>query len=75
MVRPVQATRDYLAAMDATRSSAPFRLPRCAGCWRTLGPRMLTLAAELTEGAHTYTVPVEHTEQAPDVGVLDRGRC
>jgi probable F420-dependent oxidoreductase len=29
-----------------------------------LGPRMLTLAAELTEDAHTYTVPVEHIEQA-----------
>ncbi|WP_322748996.1 MULTISPECIES: hypothetical protein [unclassified Frankia] len=29
-----------------------------------LGPKMLTLAAELTEGAHTYTVPVEHTQFA-----------
>ena len=64
LVSPVQATRDYLAAMDATRyfgavPAAPLRRVLAA-----LGPRMLTLAAELTEGAHTYTVPVEHTEQA-----------
>ncbi len=64
LVRPVQATRDYLAAMDATRyfgavPAAPLRRVLAA-----LGPHMLTLAAELTEGAHTYTVPVEHTEQA-----------
>jgi probable F420-dependent oxidoreductase len=64
LVSPVQATRDYLTAMDATRyfgavPAAPLRRVLAA-----LGPRMLTLAAELTEGAHTYTVPVEHTEQA-----------
>lgn len=64
LVSPVQAARDYLAAMDATRyfgavPAAPLRRVLAA-----LGPRMLTLAAELTDGAHTYTVPVEHTEQA-----------
>src|SRR5271165_4516075 len=47
LVSPVQATRDYLAAMDATRyfgavPAAPLRRVLAA-----LGPRMLTLAAEL----------------------------
>jgi len=64
LASPVQATRDYLEAMDAARyfgaaPAAPLRRVLAA-----LGPRMLTLAAELTDGAHTYTVPVEHTEQA-----------
>ena len=29
-----------------------------------LGPKMLALAAEMTEGAHTYCVTPEHTEMA-----------
>jgi probable F420-dependent oxidoreductase len=29
-----------------------------------LGPRMLELAAERTDGAHPYFVPVEHTHEA-----------
>ena len=64
LVSPVQATRDYLEAMDAARY---FGAPPAAPLHRVLaalGPRMLALAAELTEGAHTYTVPVAHTEQA-----------
>jgi probable F420-dependent oxidoreductase len=62
LVSPVQATRDYLEAMDSARyfGAAPVTPLRLAA----LGPRMLTLAAESTDGAHTYTVPVEHTEQA-----------
>ncbi|SNQ50194.1 LLM class F420-dependent oxidoreductase [Frankia canadensis] len=61
---PLQATREYLAAMDAAvyagaSTDAPLRRVLAA-----LGPRMLDLAAELTAGAHTYTVPVEHTAVA-----------
>ena len=64
LVSPVQATRDYLAAMDATRYFGAVPAAPLHRVLAALGPRMLTLAAELTEGAHTYTVPVEHTEQA-----------
>ncbi|ONH55601.1 LLM class F420-dependent oxidoreductase [Frankia sp. CcI49] len=61
---PVRATRDYLQAMDAAfyagaEPTTPLRRVLAA-----LGPRMVALAGELTLGAHTYTVPVEHTEQA-----------
>jgi probable F420-dependent oxidoreductase len=64
MTSPVRATRDYLQAMDSARyfGAAPTAPPHRV--LAALGPRMLTLAAELTSGAHTYTVPVEHTEQA-----------
>jgi probable F420-dependent oxidoreductase len=61
---PVQATRDYLEAMDAARYFGAAPAAPLHRVLAALGPRMLTLAAELTEGAHTYTVPVEHTEQA-----------
>jgi len=64
LVSPVQATRDYLEAMDAARYFGAAPAAPLHRVLAALGPRMLTLAAELTEGAHTYTVPVEHTEQA-----------
>ena len=64
LASPVQATRDYLEAMDAARYFGAAPAAPLHRVLAALGPRMLTLAAELTEGAHTYTVPVEHTEQA-----------
>jgi probable F420-dependent oxidoreductase len=64
LASPVQATRDYLEAMDAARYLGAAPAAPLHRVLAALGPRMLALAAELTEGAHTYTVPVEHTEQA-----------
>jgi probable F420-dependent oxidoreductase len=62
--RPLAAMRTYLDAMDkapysAFRPAAPVRRALAA-----LGPKMLALAAEKTDGAHTYLVPPEHTEGA-----------
>jgi probable F420-dependent oxidoreductase len=62
--RPLAAMRTYLDAMDASpytafRPTTPIR--RVLGA---LGPRMLALSAEKADGAHTYLVPPEHTEQA-----------
>ncbi|MDA8063773.1 MAG: TIGR03620 family F420-dependent LLM class oxidoreductase [Actinomycetota bacterium] len=59
--RPLEAMRSYLDAMDASpysgfRPGTPVRRVLAA-----LGPRMLDLAAERTEGAHTYLVTPEHT--------------
>lgn len=63
--QPLRAMRDYLAAMDhiGTRYRAvrPATAPRVLAA---LGPRMLRLAAEHTDGAHTYLVPPEHTGDA-----------
>jgi probable F420-dependent oxidoreductase len=63
--RPLTAMRRYLDAMDHAPYLAP--MPDPAAMTRVLGalgPRMLALAGEVTDGAHPYLVPVEHTEQA-----------
>lgn len=62
--RPLAAMRTYLDAMDkspytAFRPSTPVRRVLAA-----LGPKMLALSAERSDGAHTYLVPPEHTEEA-----------
>ena len=61
---PLAAMRTYLDAMDtapytASRPTTPVRRVLAA-----LGPKMLALAAEKTDGAHSYLVPPEHTEHA-----------
>ncbi|NBE92147.1 TIGR03620 family F420-dependent LLM class oxidoreductase [Nonomuraea sp. KC401] len=61
--RPVSAMRDYLDAMDATQYSAPLPAPP-PRLLAALRPRMLELAAQRTQGAHPYFVPVEHTARA-----------
>ncbi|WP_020661865.1 TIGR03620 family F420-dependent LLM class oxidoreductase [Amycolatopsis benzoatilytica] len=52
--------REYLDAMDAVdlAVSGEFRPRRLLAA---LGPKMLELAAERTDGAHPYFVPPEHT--------------
>jgi probable F420-dependent oxidoreductase len=62
--RPLAAMQAYLDAMDkapytASRPTTPVRRVLAA-----LGPKMLALSAERTDGAHTYLVPPEHTEEA-----------
>jgi probable F420-dependent oxidoreductase len=62
--KPLAAMRAYLDAMDkapyiAQRPTTPDRRMLAA-----LGPKMLELAAERTEGAHTYFVPPEHSAVA-----------
>jgi probable F420-dependent oxidoreductase len=62
--RPLAHMRQYLDTMDTCRFSAR---PADGRLWRVLGalgPRMLELAQERTDGAHTYNVTVEHTAQA-----------
>jgi probable F420-dependent oxidoreductase len=63
--RPLQAMRDYLDRMDRLdsrhRAVRPGNAPRVLAA---LGPKMLQLAAERADGAHTYLIPPEHTAQA-----------
>lgn len=64
---PVATIRSYLDAMDATRGGsrlAPGAGPRVLAA---LGPRMLALAAERSDGAHTYLAPVSHTAWAREL--------
>jgi probable F420-dependent oxidoreductase len=56
--RPYSAMVDYLDALDA-QPQAPA--PRILAA---LGPRMLELARERSDGAHPYLVPPEHTRLA-----------
>jgi probable F420-dependent oxidoreductase len=66
--QPVAKMRTYLDAMDqATQRYRAFQPASAPRVLAALGPRMLTLAAERTDGAHTYFVPPEHTAQARTV--------
>jgi probable F420-dependent oxidoreductase len=62
--------RAYLDAMDATPVESPdagaadVPQPRVPRLLAALRPRMLALAAERADGAHTYLVPVHHTTRA-----------
>ncbi len=67
--RPLEAMRDYLDGMDRAADiyravPPPTRPPRLLAA---LGPRMLALARERADGAHTYLVPPEHTAQAREI--------
>ncbi len=58
--------RRYLDAMDesaeAFRGVKPAKRP--TRVLAALGPKMLALAAERADGAHSYLVPPEHTTRA-----------
>ncbi|MTA45809.1 MAG: TIGR03620 family F420-dependent LLM class oxidoreductase, partial [Actinobacteria bacterium] len=65
--KPYSAMKSYLDGMDnglftAAPPSAPPQKVLAA-----LGPKMLELAAERTQGAHPYFIPVEHTAFAREV--------
>lgn len=65
--RPYSAMIDYLDAMD----EAPWRGPELPEdpplVLAALGPKMLELASERANGAHTFLVPVEHTRRAREI--------
>jgi probable F420-dependent oxidoreductase len=67
--RPLARTREYLDQMDAgggygvgpAATAAGVRLPRVLAA---VGPKMLALAGERTDGAHTFGAPVATTASA-----------
>lgn len=66
--RPLTKMREYLLDMD--QLGEKYRAVRPAQTSRVLsalGPRMLALAAEMSDGAHPYFVPPEHTAQAREI--------
>lgn len=65
--RPLSYMRSYLDAMEASRYTSvqpPAPVPTVLAA---LGPRMLELAAERTDGAHPYNTTPEHTAFARSV--------
>ncbi len=61
---PYVAMREYLLAMDQSSMLAAEGSTRSARVIAALGPKMLELAATLTDGAHPYLVTPAHTAQA-----------
>jgi probable F420-dependent oxidoreductase len=61
---PVTTMRAYLDGMEAATYMGPEPADRVPIVLAALGPRMLDLARDRTDGAHPYFVPVEHTAQA-----------
>jgi probable F420-dependent oxidoreductase len=62
--RPLTKMREYLDAMDNAPLSSPAPDPPATRVLAALRPRMLELAAQRTDGVHSYFVPVEHTRRA-----------
>jgi probable F420-dependent oxidoreductase len=62
--KPVATMRSYLEGKSAAtyKAVAPESPPQTV--LAALGPKMLELAAELTDGAHPYNVSPEHTHEA-----------
>jgi probable F420-dependent oxidoreductase len=72
--KPYSKMVAYLDGMDAGMFTASPPTTPTHRALAALGPRMLRLAAERTDGAHPYFIPVEHTAFAretmgPDAGL------
>jgi probable F420-dependent oxidoreductase len=61
--RPYSHMVSYLDALDASTPTVPKDRRALAA----LGPKMLSLSAERSAGAHPYFVPVEHTARAREI--------
>ena len=62
--KPVTTMRAYLETMRAAPYQAPMPSEKPKTVLAALGPKMLALAAEMTDGAHPYCVTPEHTAEA-----------
>src|ERR1700677_3493979 len=65
--KPHRFMKDFLKAMDGAPMMAEEGRTRVPRVIAALGPKMLELAAELTDGAHPYLVTPEHTEIARSI--------
>ena len=73
--RPLSQMREYLAAMDAQpfRGRAPDETVPIV--LAALGPKMLALAAEASDGAHPYWTTPDHTVLAREIMGPDALLC
>ena len=65
--KPLQRMRDYVNKMNGATYQSP--MPEQSGelVLAALGPKMLALAAEVSDGAHPYNVTPEHTARAREI--------
>ncbi|MFW2335071.1 TIGR03620 family F420-dependent LLM class oxidoreductase [Ilumatobacter sp.] len=59
--KPLSTMRTYLERMDASMFKGVEPAEPTTRVIAALGPRMLALGGEMTDGVHPYFVPVEHT--------------
>jgi probable F420-dependent oxidoreductase len=64
---PIRAMGEYLDAMDTSVRGTPRPQAPARRLLAAYGPKMLELARDRTQGAHTYHVTVRHTAQAREV--------
>jgi probable F420-dependent oxidoreductase len=62
--RPLTRVREYLEAMESTRYTAAAPAEPAPIVLAALGPKMLELARDRTQGAHPYLTTPEHTQRA-----------
>lgn len=62
--KPLTRMREYLERMDASMFRGVEPAKPSTRVIAALGPKMLALGGELTDGVHPYFVPVEHTAVA-----------
>jgi len=65
--KPLPAMSEYLDEMDAMASANPLPRAPVRRLLAAYGLRMLEMARDRSNGAHTYLVPVRHTAQARQV--------
>lgn len=63
-VAPLRAMGEYLDEMDASTSANPAPRAPMRRLLAAYGPKMLAMARDRAQGAHTYHVPVAHTARA-----------
>ena len=73
--KPLSFMRSYLDAMEASRYTSVQPPEPVPVVLAALGPRMLELAAERTDGAHPYNTTPEHTAFARSVMGPDAQLC
>jgi probable F420-dependent oxidoreductase len=66
-VKPMDAMIDYLDELDTITSSNPAPAGPLHRVLAAYGPKMLELARDRADGAHTYHVTVEHTAHAREI--------
>ena len=73
--KPVATMRDYLAKMAASPYSAIEPSERPPVVIAALGPKMLELSRDETDGAHPYFSSPDHTRMARDILGPDKWLC
>lgn len=71
--KPVATMRAYLEAMQAANVDIDVKAQNVV--LAALGPNMLALSRDMTQGAHPYCVTPEHTKLAADILGPDKWLC